>query len=199
MWACAAFAAVVVIYIVLLGEMMLTGLPFPPTGARATAFHVVLLLSAVVAVPMWSGVHLAASKEMQAFTLPALAFIVMHSLLVAANRFVGLTATHRPPDLEWFAPYGMSSITFTFEMLGFGLFFGLACLALVPPFRHKPAIAVAFAVSGGLSLVGGIGFVLGSVEVLGTVAPVGWGLAPTVAACLLAVHLRSGAGSIRVR
>lgn len=198
-WACAAFAAVIVIYMVLLGEMMVAGLPFPPTGARAATFHVVLLLSAVIAVPMWCSIHLAASRQMQAFTLPALAFMVMHALLVAVNRFVGLTLAHRSPELEWFAPYGMSSITFTFEMLGFGLFFGLACLALVPAFGHKPAIAVAFAVTGGLSLVGGIGFAFGSVEVLGIVAPIGWGVAPTVAACLLAVHLRPDVERIPAR
>jgi len=191
-WACAAFAAVIVIYMVLLGEMMVTDLPFPPAGARATAFHVIILLSALIAVPMWCSIHLTTSERTQAFTLPALAFMVMHALLVAANRFVGLTLASRSPELEW-APYGLSSLTFTFEMLGFGLFFGLACLALVPVFGHKPAIAAAFAISGGLSLVGGVGFALGSVEVLGIVAPVGWGIAPTVAAGLLAVHLRSGA------
>ncbi len=189
-WACVAFAAVVVIYMVLLGEMMVAELPFPPTGARATAFHVVLLLSAVVAVPMWCSIHLAAAERLQVFTLPALAFLVMHALLVAVNRFVGLTLANRSSE---FVPYGMSSLTFTLEMLGFGLFFGLACLALVPAFGHRPAIALAFAVSGGLSLVGGVGFALGSVEVLGMVAPVGWGVAPVAAAVLVAVHLGAAA------
>ncbi|MGW4800960.1 hypothetical protein ACWEPC_51925 [Nonomuraea sp. NPDC004297] len=201
-WAGAGFVALTLLYLALLTVMTAQGLPFPPQEPYTTAFHVIMLLSALVMVPLWCAVHLAVPAGRQVFTLAATAFAVMLAVVVCANRFVALTMVRQSPGLgrtaglEWFQPYGWPSLMFAFELLGWGLFFALACLFLAAAFRGRGlerGIAAAFGVVGVLSLGGAIALFVDSTALMGAVAPVAWGLGPAVGAVLVVVWLRSGA------
>jgi hypothetical protein len=199
-WAGAGFVALVLAYLGVLAVMMARGLPFPPQEPFTTTFHVIMMLVVLVMVPLWCAIHLAAPADKQVFTLISLAFIVMLAVVVCANRFVALTMVAQSPGLgrttglEWFQPYGWPSLTFAFEVLGWGVFFSLACLFLVPAFRThglERRIATTFAATGVLSLGGALGLLVNSTALMGAIAPLAWGLGPAVAAVLVMIWLRA--------
>ncbi|MEU6641719.1 hypothetical protein ABZ863_04140 [Saccharomonospora sp. NPDC046836] len=191
-------------YLVMLVVMTVQGIPFPPPQPYATIFHLIILLATLVMVPLWCGIHLATQAGKQVFTLISLMFVGMLAVVVCANRFVALTMVRqsaglgRTAGLEWFQPYGWPSLMFTFEMLGFGVFFSLACLFLIPAFRgnrFERRIAATFAITGVASLVGAVGLFVNSTALMGAIAPLAWGLGPAVAAALITVWLRSPTAS----
>jgi hypothetical protein len=158
------------------------------------------LLSVLAMVPLWCGIHLAAPPAKRIFTLTSLVFLVMLILPVVINRFVALTLVRQSPGLgrsdglEWFQPYGWPSLMFAFENLGWGIFFSLACLFLIPVFRTGTLerwISGTFAVIGVLSPGAAIGLYLNSTDLMGMVAPVAWGAGPIVVFGLVALWLRS--------
>ncbi|MEU6710164.1 hypothetical protein ABZ897_01685 [Nonomuraea sp. NPDC046802] len=202
MWAGGGYAALSLVYLVVLTVMMVRGLPFPPQEPFTTTFHAIMMLAVLVMVPLWCAVHLATPADKQVFTLISLAFVVMLAVVVCANRFVGLTMVRQSPGLgrtaglEWFQPYGWPSLTFAFEMLGWGVFFSLACLFLAPAFRVRGlerGISVIFATVGVLSLGGALGLFVNSTAVMGAIAPLAWGLGPAVAVVLVMAWLRTPA------
>ncbi|MGW0516346.1 hypothetical protein [Crossiella sp. NPDC003009] len=203
-WAGIGVALLGAVYLVVLTGMMLAGIPFPPPEPYATVFHVLLLLTVLVMVPLWCGIHLATPPAKRIFTLTSLVFLAMLVLPVAINRFVALTLVRQSPGLgrgdglEWFQPYAWPSLMFAFENLGWGVFFSLACLFLVPVFRTGKLahwIAGTFAVIGTLSPAAAIGLYLNSTDLMGMVAPVAWGAGPIVASGLVALRLRSARSS----
>ncbi|GAA3648748.1 hypothetical protein GCM10022224_009370 [Nonomuraea antimicrobica] len=202
MWAGGGFAALSLVYLVVLTVMMARGLPFPPQEPFTTTFHAIMMLAVLIMVPLWCAVHFATPPDRQLFTLISLAFIVMLAVVVCANRFVALTMVRQSPGLgrtaglEWFQPYGWPSLTFAFEVLGWGVFFALACLFLAPAFRAhglERGISAIFATMGVLSLGGALGLFVNSTGLLGAVAPLAWGLGPVAASVLIVVWLRAPA------
>lgn len=188
-------------YLTALTVMMSKGLPFPPQEPFSTTFHVIMMLVVLVMVPLWGAIHLAVPADRQVFTLISLMFIVMLAVVVGANRFVALTLVRQSPGLgqteglEWFQPYGWPSLMFAFEILGWGVFFSLACLFLAPAFRMRGlerGIAVIFAVTGVLSGGGALGLLVNSTAIMGVIAPLAWGLGPAVAVILIVIWLRPG-------
>ncbi|GIH00246.1 hypothetical protein Pma05_68180 [Plantactinospora mayteni] len=199
MWAGGGFAALVLAYLAALTVMMVRGLPFPPQEPFLTTFHVIMMVVVLVMVPLWCAIHLAAPADRQVFTFISLTFIVMLAVVVCANRFVALTLVRQSPGLgqtaglEWFQPYGWPSLMFAFEILGWGVFFSLACLFLTPAFRGhglERGIAVTLAVTGVLSLGGALGLLVNSTAIMGAIAPLAWGLGPAIAAVLVMIWLR---------
>jgi hypothetical protein len=86
-----------------------------------------------------------------------------------------------------------NSFTFALECLGFGIFFSLACLLLIPVFgtgRLERSIAGTFAVIGVLSPAAAVGLALDSTDLMGLVAPLAWGVGPILAAVLVVRWLR---------
>ncbi|MFB4278548.1 hypothetical protein ACBJ59_24885 [Nonomuraea sp. MTCD27] len=200
MWAGGGFTALALLYLVVLSVMMVRELPFPPQEPFTTTFHAIMILAALILVPLWSAVHLATPADRQVFTLISLAFVVMNAVVVCANRFVALTMVRQSPGLgrtaglEWFQPYGWPSVMYAFEILGWGVFFSLACLFLAPAF-HAPGlergIAATLATMGILSLGGALGLFVGSTALLGVIAPLAWGLGPAAATVLIMFWLRA--------
>lgn len=199
-WAGLGAALLGGIYLVLLVRMMLAGIPFPPPEPYLTVFHVLLLVSVLAMVPLWCGIHLTTPPAKRIFTLTSLVFLAMLVLPVAINRFVALTLVRQSPGLgqsgglEWFQPYGWPSLMFAFESLGWGVFFSLACLFLVPVFRTGKLerwIAGTFTLIAVLSPAAAVGLYLNSTDLMGLVAPVAWGAGPIVACGLVALWLRS--------
>lgn len=200
MWASASYAVLAVGYMAVLVPLLLAGTPFPPPEPYLTVLHLLTLLGPALAVPLWCAVHLAAPAEKKVFTLASLAFVVMLAVVVMINRFVALTLVRQGADpgatgmLDWLQPYGWPSLMLAFEILGWGLFFSLACLFLIPVFlvgRLERAIATALGVTGALSLVSVVALAVDSLEVMGVVAPLAWGLGPLVATVLLGIRFRS--------
>jgi|GEM_PF-645902 len=199
-WAGAGFAALAVVYMVALAVVMARGLPFPPPEPYTSVFHAIIMLGVLVMVPLWCAIHVVTPADRQVFTLVSLVFVVMLTVVVCVNRFVAVTMVSQSPGLgqtaglEWFQPYGWPSLMFTFEILGWGVFFSLACLFLIPAFRGgrlERGIAVTCAVVGVLSLGGALGLFVNSTALLGVVAPLAWGLGPAVAAVLIVIWLRA--------
>ncbi|MBM7786894.1 hypothetical protein [Tenggerimyces flavus] len=174
-------------------------MPFPPPEPYSTVFHLLLLASVLAMVPLWCAIHLAAAPSQRIYTLASLIFLAILVALVSVNRFVALTLVRQSPDLgrteglDWFLPYGWPSLMFAFESLGFGIFFSLACLLLIPVFRTgglERTIAGTFAVIGVLSPGAAVGLALNSTDLMGLVAPVAWGIGPILAAVLVVRWLR---------
>ncbi|MFI0424526.1 hypothetical protein [Spongiactinospora sp. 9N601] len=200
MWAGGGFVALLLVYMAALAVMTAQGAPFPPQEPFTTAFHAIMMLAGLAIVPLWCAIHLATPPDRQVFTLVALAFAVMCAVFTCANRFVALTMVRQSPalgqtaGLEWFQPYGWPSLMFAFELLGWGVFFSLACLFLIPAFRGHGldrGIAMAFAITGVLSLGGALGLLVDSTRLMGAIAPVAWGLGPGVAVVLFMLRLRA--------
>ncbi|MEO3788872.1 hypothetical protein ABGB14_01595 [Nonomuraea sp. B10E15] len=195
-WAGGGFVTLLVAYTAALAVMTAQGLPFPPQDPFRTAFHVIMMLGGLVMVPLWCAVHLATPAARQVYTLASLVFVVLCAVCTCANRFVALTLVAQSPGLgrteglEWFEPYGWPSLTFALELLGWGVFFSLACLFLAPAFRGH-GIGMTFAITGVLSLGGAVGLLTGSTALMGAVAPLAWGLGPALGVVLIVFRLRS--------
>ncbi|WP_219511413.1 hypothetical protein [Nonomuraea ceibae] len=195
-WAGGGFVALLVAYMAALAVMTARGLPFPPHEPFLTTFHVIMLLAGLTMVPLWAAIHLAAPADRQVYTLISLTFVVLCAVCTCANRFVALTMVRQSPGLgrtaglDWFQPYGWPSLTFTLELLGWGVFFSLACLFMAPAFQGR-GIGAIFTVTGVFSLGGALGLFLDSTAIMGAVAPVAWGIGPAAAVVLVMIRLRS--------
>lgn len=200
MWASIGYAVFAVGYVAVLVPLLLAGTSFPPPEPYLTVLHLLTLLGPVLAVPLWCAIHLSAPAEKKVFTLASLAFVVMLAVVVMINRFVALTVVRQGAGLDTaggldlLQPYGWPSLMLAFEILGWGVFFSLACLFLIPVFlvgRLERAIAAALGITGALSLVSVAALGFDSLEVMGVVAPLAWGLGPLVATGLLGIRFRS--------
>lgn len=124
----------------------------------------------------------------------------MFAVAVTINRFVQLTIVQQSiaaddvTDLRRFLPYDPRSAMFALEILGWGFFFGLAALSLVPVLRGPGShtwIARLFGLYGLLGLACAVGLVLDSPLV--AVGFVAWGGVLPLTAGLIAVASRPGA------
>jgi hypothetical protein len=144
-----------------------------------------------------------APSDKKLFFQASLVMIVIFATLTSINRYVGLTvvkqslASGNTSGLQWFMPYGWPSAMLAVEYLGWGFYFGLACLSLAPAFVSgslERAIFWTLLATGMLSLLSVIGQVLGSNSLtfsLFTMAGVlGWGPGLTVATLLIAIWIR---------
>ena len=129
--------------------------------------------------------------------------IVIFATLTSINRYVGLTvvkqslASGNTSGLQWFMPYCWPSVMLAIEYLGWGFYFGLACISLAPAFVSgslERAIFWTLLATGMLSLLSVIGQVLGANSLtfsLFTMAGVlGWGPGLTVATFLISIWIR---------
>jgi hypothetical protein len=133
------------------------------------AIAVVILVFAPWLVLEWAVIHHVASKEKRAFTLGSLVFIAILTVLTSINRYNALTvvphatAMGKTDGLDWFQPYGAPSVMMSIEILGWGWFYGLACLCLAPAFgsdRLERAISWVLVASGVISIGSVIGPIL---------------------------------------
>ncbi|MGE5250028.1 MAG: hypothetical protein ACM3QS_07405 [Bacteroidota bacterium] len=190
-------------YLGLFAAMMLSGSGFPPTEPLQTIFNILILLTAVWMVFFWSVLHQAVSAERKLFTRASLMLIVIFAALTSINRYVALTVVRQSLSsgntngLDWFMPYGWPSVMLALEILGWGFFFGLACLCLAPVFTTGPlerAISRVLIATGILSLLAPLGQVIGSNALafnpFTLAATAGWGPGLTAAVALITVWFR---------
>jgi hypothetical protein len=134
-------------------------------------------------VLLWATIHQVTPAEKQLFSLGSLVLMTVFATVISINRYNSLTvvpqatAMGKSEGLEWFLPYGWPSIMAAMEVLGWGFYYGLACLCLAPVFdgnRLEKAIFWTLIASGGLSLVAVLGQVLNNVP-LNALGILAWG------------------------
>jgi hypothetical protein len=198
-WSAIILSALVAVYMVLLGAFVLSGSGMPPREPLQTAFHVLMIVVVPITVFFWALLHKAAPGERKVFSLTGLAFITGFASLVTINRFVALTvvpqsiAAGNTDGLQWLMPYTWPSLMLAIEILGWGFFFGLACLSDAFIFR-KPAlerwIFWSLLVTGILNLVIILSQILSLGALMAVLAPIAWGVGPLVAFILMARWFR---------
>ncbi len=190
-------------YLGLVITMILSGSGFPPTEPFQTILNVLILLTAVGMVLFWSTLHQAVPAEKKVFSQASLTLIVIFTTLTSINRYVGLTVVKQSlssgdtTGLHWFLPYSWPSIMLAIEFLGWGFFFGLACLCLAPVFtsgKLERSIFWVLIVTGILSLIAPLGQLTGrnalTFDPFTFVGTIGWGAGLTTAVALIAVWFK---------
>jgi hypothetical protein len=193
------------LYLALVVMLFVSGSGFPPVEPYLTALNVLILLTAVWMVLFWNIVHQALPPPKQLFSRTSLAFITIFAVLTSINRYVGLTVVRQSQalgitdGLQWFLPYSWPSVMLALEYLGWGLFFGLACLSLAPAFtsgKLERTISLALIATGVLSLLATLGQVLGSsalkFDIFTMAGVLGWGPGLTLAAALITAWFKAG-------
>jgi hypothetical protein len=195
-WTAMLLVALSAAYVGILGWTALQGSAYPPPEPFQTAIHLIVLLTVPALVFFWAMVHDAATEDRKIFSLTALAFMIIFAALVAINRFVALTvvpqslALGATSGLQWFMPYEWPSVMLAIELLGWGFFFGAACLSLAPVFQSSKlelAICITLVITAVLNFTSVIGLVTNQFGILGMVAPLAWGVGPISAFILMGV------------
>ena len=157
---------------------------FPPVGLVQSLLNIGILLLIPCLVLLWVIIHQVTPAEKQAFSLGSLVLMIIFATPASINRYNALIvvsqamAMGKTDGLEWFLPYGgPPSIMVAMEVLGWGFYYGLACLCLAPVFgkdRLEKAIFWTLIASGGLSLISVLGQVLNSIP-LNSLGVLAWG------------------------
>lgn len=202
-WSATGLAVLGLLYLLIWTAMLATGAGYPPPEPYQTVLHLIPLILAPVLIVFLACLHTLVGPERRFLTLSALACACVFVGMTTTNRYVALTAfrqsiiTGQEASVRMLSPYAWPSAMLAIEVLGWGLFFGLACLLLVPLFRGRGlpvAIAFSLAFSGVSNLASLLGPAMNNMSLLGLLAPLAWGIAPTVTFSLLAVWLKRGAG-----
>jgi len=157
---------------------------FPPVGLLQSLMNVCILVTIPAIVLLWVIVHQVTPPEKQVFSLGSLVLMIIFATPASINRYNALivvsqaTAMGKTDGLEWFLPYGgPPSIMVAMEVLGWGFYYGLACLCLAPVFgkdRLEKAVFWTLIASGVLSLVAVLAQVLNSL-LLSMAGVIAWG------------------------
>ncbi len=145
-------------------------------------------------------VHAYASPEDKAYSLTALAFMILMAGITSSNHFVILTVSRQiaSAGLTW-APLLFSfkwpSDAYTVDILAWDLFFALSLLFAAPVFkgdRLKTAVRYLMIASGVLSLIGLIGVPLAIMQVgywllVRNIGIIGYTVVAAIAFLLLAI------------
>ncbi|MEX2161312.1 MAG: hypothetical protein WD751_05290 [Anaerolineales bacterium] len=189
----------VVLNIFYLAVMAFSAAVFPPPEPLQSLIHLLVLITPPIMIILWVQLHDAAPLDRKLFSHASLAFLVIFAALVSINRFVALTvvrpslAAGNVDGLQWFLPYGWPSAMLALEMLGWGLFFGFACLTLAPTFqggRLERSICWTLVVTAVFNFAIIAALVVDQFGVLWWLGPVAWGAGPTVAIALMAAWFR---------
>ena len=200
-WSSLSLASIGLLYAGILGTVAALGsLTLPPPEPVGTFAAVDTIASAVLLVVLVVAIDTICPPDRRAFSRLSVAFTTMFAVAVTINRFVQLTIVRQSvaagdtTDLRRFLPYDPRSAMFAIEILGWGFFFGLAALCLVPVLRGpglRAWIARLMGLYGVLGLVCALGLVFDSPVV--AVGFLAWGGVLPLAAGLIAFVSRPGA------
>ncbi|HEX5825432.1 MAG TPA: hypothetical protein VFY18_13320 [Candidatus Limnocylindrales bacterium] len=200
-WSSLSLAAIGLLYAGVLGTVTALGaLTLPPPEPVGSFAAIDTIASAVLLVVLVVAIDTISPPDRRAFSRLSVVFTAMFAVAVTINRFVQLTIVRQSvaagdvSDLRRFLPYDPRSAMFALEILGWGFFFGLAALCLVPILRGpglRVWIARLMGLYGLLGLICALGLVLDSPVV--AVGFLAWGGVLPLAAGLIAVVARPGA------
>jgi hypothetical protein len=192
-----------VYFCVMAAVAMTGGLSLPPSaplqlfGGATTLILAPLLLVLAVCLKECS------PTPVKVLGAVGVAFTVLFVAMVSINRFVQLTVvqqsviSNRTEGLDRFMPYDPGSVMFALEILGWGLFLGLAMAAFASQFgadrleRNIRRLLLGYAVLGITSAAGYM-----AASPLAAVGFIAWGLVLYVATALLTIWFRRSAESL---
>lgn len=195
-WTAVLLVALNVAYIAV---MALSAASFPPQEPFQSYIHILILVTIPALVILWTQLHDAAAPDRKLFSHASLAFLIIFAALVSINRFVALVvvrpalAAGNADILQWFSPYEWPSVMLAIELLGWGFFFGLACLTMAPVFQEgglERAICWTLVAAATFNLAMIACLLIDQIAVIWLLAPVAWGLAPTAAFVMIAAWFR---------
>ena len=151
-----------------------------------------IVLMAPLMVASMVAVHAYASPELKAYSLTALAFMILLAGITSSVNFAVLMVSRQSevagsPWLPLFLPYKWPSMAYALDILAWDWFFALSMLCAAPVFREgrlEKTVRITMIASGVLSLVGLIGVPLADMQVL-SIGILGYGVAAPVVFLLL--------------
>jgi hypothetical protein len=162
--ACFVVFAILLVYVItlVLGFLSLKS-PLEPIGdPYFSVLEVLIVMVAPFMVIVMVVVHAYASPETKAYSLTALAFMILLAGITCSVHFLILTVS-RPieaadfPSVSFFLSYNWPSMAYAADVLAWDFFFALSMLFAAPVFkigRMEKTIRIFMIVSGVLSFVG---------------------------------------------
>jgi hypothetical protein len=170
-----AVFSLLVIYAVTtaLGFLSLKSPQEPIGDPYFTMMELLIILIAPLMVVSMVALHAYASPEGKAYSLTALAFMILLAGITSSVHFVILTVRHQleVTGLTWvplFLSFTWPSVAYTLDILAWDFFFALSMLFAAPVFKQgglETAVRYLMLASGVLSLVGLIGVPLANMHV----------------------------------
>jgi hypothetical protein len=169
--------------------------PLDPIGEPYfTIMELLILLMAPCMVASLVMVHYYAPPERRAYSLTALAFMVLLAGLTSCVHFVFITVGHQIEaiGLTWvpmFISFKWPSVVYALDILAWDIFFPLSMLFAAPVFsggKLEDAVRLLMIVSGVLSLAGLIGVPLADMNYR-NIGIIGYALVAPVAFLLLGI------------
>jgi hypothetical protein len=156
--------------------------------------EILIILTMPWMVGLMVAVHAWAAPQAKVYSLLALVFMSLLTVITCSVHFVILTVTHRAEYVEqsWLPSvlsFEWLSVTYALDILAWDVFFALAVLAAAPVFRGTRLatyVRIVMIVSGTLSL-GGLSGVFLDDSTFRSIGIVGYAAVFPVAALLLAI------------
>src|SRR5438552_230299 len=165
--------------------------------------EVLIVVIAPLMVVVMVAVHAYAARDAKAYSLMALAFMIVCAAITSSVHFVVLTVSRQVeftsvPSLSLFLSFKWPSVIYALDILAWDWFYGLSMLFAAPIFkggRLETATRIVLAVSGVLSIAGLIFLPFGDIQ-LRMIGILGYaGLSPVVFLLLAKVLSRAKARS----
>ena len=178
----------------LLGFLSLKSPQDPIGDPFLSIMALLIVLMAPLMVASMVAVHAYASSEFKAYSLTALAFMILLAGITSSVNFAVLMVSRQSevagaPWLSLFLPYKWPSVAYALDILAWDWFFALSMLFAAPVFKEgrlEKTVRFFMIASGVLSLVGLIGVPLADMQVL-SIGILGYGVAAPVVFLLLGV------------
>jgi hypothetical protein len=148
--------------------------PLDPIGdPYFTMMELLIILTAPLMVVSMIAVHAYAAPEAKAYSLTALAFMILLAGITSSVHFVILTVSRQleATGLTWtplFFSFEWPSVAYILDILAWDIFFALSMLFAAPVFkggRLETTLRLLMIVSGVLSLVGLLGVPLANMQI----------------------------------
>jgi hypothetical protein len=161
--------------------------------------EVLIVVMAPLMVAVMVAVHIYAARDVKAYSLMALAFMIVCAAITSSVHFVMLTVSRQVEftGVSWmplFLSFKWPSVIYALDILAWDWFYGLSMLFAAPVFkggRLETAVRIAMAVSGVLSIAGLIFLPFGDIQ-LRMIGILGYaGMSPVVFLLLAKVFGRA--------
>jgi hypothetical protein len=148
--------------------------------------EVLIFIMAPLMVALMVAIHAYAAREDKAYSLTALAFMIVSAAITSSIHFVIMVAS-RQVEFSSLSPLFLSfkwpSVVYILDILAWDWFYGLSLLVAAQVFkggRLETTLRIIMTLSGGLSLLGLISLPLGNIQ-LRMIGIIGYGgLSPVV-------------------
>jgi hypothetical protein len=167
------FLEIAYVVTLILGLLSLKSSQDPIADPFFSILELLIVLVAPLMVISMVAVHAYAAADVKAYSLTALAFMILLAGITSSVHFVILTVSRQieSTGLSWvslFFSFKWPSVTYTLDILAWDLFFALSMLFAAPVFREgrlEITVRILMIVSGVLSLAGLIGVPLENMQV----------------------------------